>query len=313
MPALADSDITVSVVIAAYNVRTCILRAIDSARNSQGVSLEIIVIDDGSVDGTPEFVESLASVDARIRLVRLLENSGPAAARNRGFTIARGRWAAVLDADDAYCPGRLARLVALGDADKADIVADNFATINLDEPALRRPALRTTPAAEWLDIPAFLRGARPGNVEADFGLLKPLFRLSFFRKHGLCYPEDVRHGEDFELVLRSLAAGARYRLSREDVYYLYTSRQSGLSRTRVNYATLSRRTDAIAYDQVFRDNPALVQLLNERADALTLLELHRLSYGTGRRPISPPVLWQALRTRVGRQWLAERVLHHVRK
>lgn len=299
-------------IIAAYNVRGCILRAIESVQNGQGVSVEILVIDDGSTDGTPAYVEELAAADPRIRLIRMPCNRGPSAARNQGLAHARGRWAAVLDADDAFLPGRLARLVAIAEADNADMVADNFATIDLPPPDHFEPVLKMKPGREWLDSSGFLRGARPGTDEADFGLLKPLFKVAFLSSHGLRYPEDVRHGEDFELVLRALLAGARYRLTREDLFYLYTSRLSGHSRTHMDYLAQVRRARWLAKDEAIRRDSTAVRLLHERSDALIGLDLHNLSYGSGRRPISPVVLLRAVQSAAGRRWLAKWCLAHVR-
>ena len=105
-------------------------------------------------------------------------NRGPAAARNAGLAAARGAWIAVLDADDAFLPGRLAALTMIARTHDADVVADNF----LWRPATRRPAraagLAPTQTIETVDAATFAARARPYCGEADWGLLKPMFRTN---------------------------------------------------------------------------------------------------------------------------------------
>src|ERR1700722_8578467 len=92
----------VSVIIAAYNCRATIGRAIESACNQTLRDIEIIVADDASTDGTYDLVKSLADADKRIKLMKLPQNGGPAVARNTAINAALGEWIAVLDADDWY-------------------------------------------------------------------------------------------------------------------------------------------------------------------------------------------------------------------
>jgi glycosyltransferase involved in cell wall biosynthesis len=73
--------------------------------------LEIIVIDDGSTDATPEIAESVAQIDKRVRVVRQ-RNAGVALARNRGIAEARGDYVAPLDADDLWLPQNVALQMA---------------------------------------------------------------------------------------------------------------------------------------------------------------------------------------------------------
>ena len=111
---MIQSQPDVSIVIAAFNAAQTIDRAITSALAQQGVSLEVVVSDDRSTDTTLAVVRAIA--DPRIRIVALPENRGPGAARNAAIDAARGRWIAVLDADDTLLPERLARMIAKAEA-----------------------------------------------------------------------------------------------------------------------------------------------------------------------------------------------------
>lgn len=99
------------VVMPLYNKRTYVEDAIRSALAQTGLH-ELIVVDDGSTDGSAEQVEELAREDARLRLLRQ-PNAGVSAARNRGVRASTADYVAFLDADDLYLPGFLQQIAAL--------------------------------------------------------------------------------------------------------------------------------------------------------------------------------------------------------
>lgn len=100
-----------SVIIPAYNAPATISTAVESVLAQTVTDLELIVVDDGSADSTPDLVERLASTDRRLRLIRQ-PNAGTAAARNRGLADARGSLVSLLDNDDAWLPTHLERAEA---------------------------------------------------------------------------------------------------------------------------------------------------------------------------------------------------------
>jgi glycosyltransferase involved in cell wall biosynthesis len=102
-------DPLVSIVIPTYNRDLIVGRAIESALQQTYDSKEIIVVDDGSTDCTPEI---LARFGNRIRVIRT-ENLGPSAARNTGARAAKGRLVSFLDSDDTWLPRKIESQVHL--------------------------------------------------------------------------------------------------------------------------------------------------------------------------------------------------------
>jgi glycosyltransferase involved in cell wall biosynthesis len=90
---------TITVVIPLYNKKDCILRSLDSVLKQQVLPDEIIVVNDGSTDGSEKKVENLNH--PLITLVHQ-KNKGVSAARNKGIEVAKGEWIAFLDADDLW-------------------------------------------------------------------------------------------------------------------------------------------------------------------------------------------------------------------
>lgn len=102
----------ISVVIPLYNKRESITRAILSALSQEPAPREIIVVDDGSTDGSGDVVESLAAEHPSIRLIRQ-PNGGVSAARNRAMEVASGEYVALLDGDDMWLEGYMAEICRL--------------------------------------------------------------------------------------------------------------------------------------------------------------------------------------------------------
>jgi len=101
----------VSVIIPTYNRAHLIVEAIESVLAQTYRNLEVIVVDDGSTDKTPEVLEHYTGLDRRVRLVRQ-DNRGVAAARNRGLAHTTGELIAFCDSDDLWLPHKLERQVA---------------------------------------------------------------------------------------------------------------------------------------------------------------------------------------------------------
>lgn len=99
----------VSIIIPAFNRESTIAASVESALAQDHPKIEVIVVDDGSTDGT---IGELERFGDRIVVIRQ-PNAGPSAARNRGVANAKGEIVAFLDSDDLWLPGKVSRQVAL--------------------------------------------------------------------------------------------------------------------------------------------------------------------------------------------------------
>lgn len=100
----------VSVIIPAFNAEALLARTLESVLRQTYQNLEVLVVDDGSCDRTPEIVQQFAQRDRRLRLLRQA-NAGVAAARNLGIQHINGEFVALIDADDFWYPENLERQV----------------------------------------------------------------------------------------------------------------------------------------------------------------------------------------------------------
>ena len=116
----------VSVIIPVYNVRPYLAEALDSVLYQTYGDLEIIIIDDGSTDGSGEVCAAYAEKDARIRLIHT-ENRGLSAARNKGLDCMTGEAVAFLDPDDAFQPDYIRIMRESMIRENADVVLCKYA------------------------------------------------------------------------------------------------------------------------------------------------------------------------------------------
>lgn len=116
----------VSIIIPAYNAAASIGRCLDSVLRQYLKAIEIIVVDDGSQDGTAQIVEDFAQAHpfANIR-IRRQANQGVSVARNHGLALACGRYVMFIDADDRLAEGALAGLLARAEQDALDVLLCN--------------------------------------------------------------------------------------------------------------------------------------------------------------------------------------------
>jgi glycosyltransferase involved in cell wall biosynthesis len=136
----------ISVVLPVHNREDVLTRAIESVLGQTLEEWELIVVDDGSTDGSAGVAQSFA--DKRVRLLRLGMNRGGNAARNAGIRDARAPLIAFLDSDDAYLPEKLERVAAhFAQRPDLDLLIDSF--VKVQPPGSSRPkAIRTNPVIE---------------------------------------------------------------------------------------------------------------------------------------------------------------------
>lgn len=203
----ASQSPLVSVIVPAYNAQEFIVEALKSALRQSYSNIEVLVVDDGSQDGTAALVESIAEQDARVKLFRG-PNQGVAAARNLAINNACGAYIAPLDADDIWYPDKLQRQVdCLSGADAAVGLVYAW-SVHIDE----RGQLTGACIASALEGDAYLPLVYSnfvGNASA------PLIRRACIERVGgysTWYRQQGAQGcEDRELYLR-LAECYRFRV-----------------------------------------------------------------------------------------------------
>jgi succinoglycan biosynthesis protein ExoO len=208
-----------SIVMPCYNAEKDMPQAIAGVLSQSYADWELILVDDCSTDGSLAIARHYAQSDPRIRSVALDRNAGPSGARNAGLGQASGDWIALLDADDAWQPDRLAhanRHIATHDL---DLFVDNL-VFRSAAGTLLGCAFRPSAAANTLTFRDVVASEMPLQ-RFRYGFLKPFLRRAFLLEHAILHDQTVRHSEDFLLLSECLLKGGRARLS-HFAGYIYT-------------------------------------------------------------------------------------------
>ncbi len=186
------------------------------------------MVDDGSTDGSRELIDIMAKADPRIVALRTKQNSGPGGARNVALENMRGRWFAVLDADDLILPDRSRVLIALAERHEADAIADN--PVEFGDHISDAAMFNIAPpgGARKLELAEYFERSRLFGAEPSPGYLKPMIRRKTIERIGLRYNASMRIGEDDEFMVRALARGTKYLIS--DFHgYRYRKHEASIS------------------------------------------------------------------------------------
>ena len=130
---MAPPPLDVSVIVPAYMAETFIARALNSIAGQTAAPREVIVVDDGSMDGTAAAAEACRDVLGAVNLkIFCQDNLGAGAARNRAVREASCTYLAFLDADDEWLPTKLEQSFAVLNAENVQLVAHNYTAVSPD-------------------------------------------------------------------------------------------------------------------------------------------------------------------------------------
>lgn len=207
---MVNSEFLVSAIIPVYNGEAFLAEAVASIRRQSVAAYEIVIVNDGSTDGTPEVIEGL---EGAIRSVTQ-PNRGPAAARSRGVRMARGNVVAFLDSDDLW------------PEDKLEIQLEHLATSPAVDIVLGQTQHVRKITREGTGH-VYEKGADPWTT-LMFGAA--VIRMSAFDTVGLP-DESFRFDDDVDWFLRAKELGLSI-LTHPDVAVLYRRHKANLTNQR---------------------------------------------------------------------------------
>jgi hypothetical protein len=202
---------------------------------------------------------------------------------------ATGEWIAVVDSDDLMDSQRLATLVAAAVRDRADIVADNLIEFSSDGRNPPHPMLtgQWADAPFWVDIVDYVRRNDFYKSAPAIGYLKPMFRASLLSSLSDHYNETLRIAEDYDLVLRLMHRGAKFRVYPMQLYFY-----------RKHTASISHRLSESVLDALASANRSFLNEISASDPRLTAALLSRM------RSIDTALAYERLLTALkARNWI----------
>ena len=193
----------ITVIMPVYNSVQYIEEAIKSVLTQTYSQLELLIIDDGSNDGTREIINQQKALDDRIQLI-CLQNQGSGAARNEGIRRANGDYIAFIDADDYYDPNFLLKGIELIKKGY-DCIVYNYQRFNGDQETLYR--------------------VEPTPLNSYSAVWNKLYQRECWQN--LLFPQDMKI-EDFEVI--PIAVGSAKKIGYvPDTFYYYRIHQTSIT------------------------------------------------------------------------------------
>ena len=221
----------ISVIIPVYNQELYLAQCLDSVLSQTFRDMEVLCIDDGSTDQTPEILREYCLKDKRLKILNQA-NKGAGAARNYGLREAKGKYLSFLDSDDFFEPKMLEKAWKQARKDQADFVVFNSDQYLTDEKrfavfpwGLRKP-----------DLPPYMpftyRQLTDNIFKSFMGWAwDKLYLHSFVKEHGLWFQEQ-RTTNDLLFVFSALVAAKRISVVDEVLAHQRIRNQNSLSNTR---------------------------------------------------------------------------------
>ena len=210
---------TVSVIIPVYNVKNYLGRCLESVFKQDYTQIEIILVDDGSSDGSSELCDVYAKTEERA-IVMHKKNGGVSSARNAGLEIATGEYVTFIDADDEVDSNYIATLVDLLEKTKSDISFVSYRQIFSD-----KVEDMIQPLNGMFDFKSIK------NVFYVYGgICCCMFKLSIIRKYNLFFREDLKNMEDCVFKFQYLIC-VRYAAVSNSILYSYYMRDESAVHT----------------------------------------------------------------------------------
>ena len=209
-----QAEPTVSVVIPAYNAEKTLQRMLDSVLQQTWQAMQIILVDDGSEDGTVAIARKAAEKDPRLTVIAR-ENLGVSSTRNAGLALCEGKYIRFVDADDTLPADSTERMIRRAEADGAELVIGGYDQYFGEKRSYHNLAKRgdTIPCDEMMS-----HLCSHANSYFYGVLWNKLFRRDLIEQEHCRFQEDLTWGEDFAFVMDYLCGVKQVSFMKESLY-----------------------------------------------------------------------------------------------
>ena len=226
----------VSVIMPVYNAEKYLEKSAASIMEQTLDELELILVDDGSLDGSGKICDMIAEKNPRVRVIHQ-NNAGVSCARNAGLAAAQGEYIGFVDADDMISKHMFSVLYRLAVQYECDLVSCRYCSLSGVLWEIQ------TPDTIWIDsvdhplsreemdrvlLPAVYKGF-------DCSVWNKLFKREIIERENIQFKPELSIGEDYLFVLNYLAYTQRYYYTTQVLYYYYVREGSAIRSYRAGY------------------------------------------------------------------------------
>lgn len=272
--------VAVSVVVPAYNVENYIEQCVLSVLNQSYSCCELIIIDDGSTDGTPQILDKLADRNDSIRVIHK-ENVGVSAARNTGIDTAKGDYIVFIDGDDYLAPDFVEYMVGMAQKTGADFCLSKNCFTHKNESQTEKEQMEVLDPA---DATALLL-----SPTVIVGCWNKMFSRKLLNDKQIRFATDLFYGEGLHFIITVAQRANCVAVNNQKAYYY--RRNNALS------ATTRFRIESV-YNVEKSINRIEKELTVSGDNVMDMLLLHRAMYNIG-------AITKLLNNNVKKQYLSD--------
>lgn len=235
-----------SIIVPVFNAAKTLRNSLDSLQNQTFRDFEVIFIDDGSTDETPDLLEAFTlNSGIACHVFHQAVNGGVAAARNRGLEEAHGDFLAFVDADDQLEPHALERATAVLE-EGTDILGWDWA-LGFEKKG------RYMRQAEYKTALEALKNLTGGTMRWNLWLF--LIRRNFIQEHGLRFIDGANMGEDMQFMIKAFLHAGNVVQLHEALYMYNAVSESSISRQFSERRRLEIETNLREAEKAVRESP----------------------------------------------------------
>ena len=211
-------DPLVSVIVPIYKVEEFIKKTVESIMNQDYKNLEIILVNDGSPDKSPQIIDDLSKRDKRIYVIHQ-ENKGVSAARNAGIKIARGEYITFVDGDDWIEPNYISYFINLVTCSDCEMVMNrsNYLDNKKYKSKNNSYIISAEKAIEWIYL---------GKIFV--AVWNKMYKTSFLKENGIVFDESIWYGEGMLFNIDCLQYSKKVVIGEKNVYHQVSNPDSAM-------------------------------------------------------------------------------------
>ena len=227
MKACVMKEGLISIIIPVYNVEEYVEKCLMSLLNQTYSNIEIICVDDGSVDGSRRVLETCAEHDSRIKILHQ-ENRGVSSARNLGLDHMQGEFFAFVDPDDYVELDMYEKLITAINKAQADIASCSYCIEKKDKTNYLQNRLHVT--EKTVNAKKFFKYIyKRDSYKAVGGYVwTRLFRRTSFEKHDIRFDEDIQYGEGTLFLARCMVKAKKVIYINSTLYHYIQREESAV-------------------------------------------------------------------------------------
>lgn len=253
----------ISVVMPVYNQEKFLGAAIESVVSQSFNELELILVDDGSSDGSLKICREAAAKDSRIRVIRKL-NGGVSSARNKGLSAAKGDYIGFVDADDVIEKDFYKNMYQIAVKNGCDLVSSSYYSVQENDPSSKKQDVA------WFDEVNMKLGrdkifsvVLPAMFEGfDCPVWNKLYKREIIERNKLRFKRSLRIGEDYLFALEYIFHAKSYYYTTTVGYNYFLREGSAMQTIKSDYIS--------NYLRLFRKKKRLIRKFADDSEALAV-------------------------------------------